>query len=92
MVGEMSGLKNLTLMAVLENTSVEFIPFLEKLATQLGSSNKVYTKIHGEADAAHAQQFAWALDHEKDHYEDANSIIDIAMETTLSFLEQVFKV
>ena len=75
MVGEMSGLKNLTLMAVLENTSVEFIPFLEKLATQLGSSNTVYTKIHGEADAAHAQQFAWALDHERYHYDELTRLL-----------------
>lgn len=92
MVGEMSGLKTLTLMAVLENTSVEFIPLLEKFAVQLGSSNTSYTKAHGEADAAHAQQFVWALEQEKAHYTDAESTIDAAIETTLSFLEHVFKV
>ena len=91
MVAKMSGLKNLTLMAVLENTSAEFIPLLEKLAQQLGSTNLTYTKIHGEADIAHADQFVWAVEHESVHYTDADKQIAIAVEAAIKFLEEVFK-
>lgn len=92
MVGEMSGLKCLTLMAVLENTSTEFIPLLEKFAVQLGATELIYTKVHGEADVKHADQFAWALEHEMTHYEDAQEIVDEAIETATVFLKEIFAV
>lgn len=90
MVAEMSGLKNLVLMAVLENTSAQFIPLLEKLAVQLGSTNLTYTKIHGEADVAHADQFLWAVEQEREHYGDADAAISSAIGVSVAFLEQVF--
>lgn len=90
MVAEMSGLKNLTLMAVLENTSAEFIPPLEKLAQQLGSTNLTYTKVHGEADIAHADQFTWAVGHESTHYPNADKQIAAAVDAAIKFLEVIF--
>ena len=90
MVSEMSGLKNLALMAVLENTSATFIPVLEKLAVQLGSTNLVYTKIHGEADVAHADQFTWALEHEIAHHPEAEKQINEAVALSTDFLKKIF--
>ncbi len=90
MVGEMSGLKNLTLMAVLENTSAEFIPMIEKFAVQLGTHDLTYAKIHGEADAAHADQFAWALEHEMFHHEAAEKVVNDAIGVTVEFLKTIF--
>lgn len=91
MVSEMSGLKNLVLMAVLENTSAEFIPLLEKLAIACGSTNILYTKVHGEADILHANQFLWAVEHEKLHYENPEVIIEEAINTTVRFLLHLFQ-
>jgi hypothetical protein len=91
-VAEMSGLKNLTLMAILENTSAEFIPLLESLAKSLGSTNLKYTLIHGEADIVHADQFSWAVEYEKAHYENPQKEIADATNMTIRFLERIFKV
>lgn len=90
MVGGMSGLKNLTLMAVLENTSAEFIPLLEKFAVQLGASDFTYTKVHGEADVMHADQFVWAVEHETKHHEEAEKDIEDTITATVQFLKTLF--
>lgn len=90
MVGEMSGLKNLTLMAVLENTSAEFIPWLEKMAIQLGTTDLTYTKVHGEADVMHADQFTWAVEHEMAHHDSAERIVEEAIEKSVQFVKAIF--
>jgi hypothetical protein len=90
MVGEMSGLKCLILMAVLENTSAEFIPLLEKFAVQLGATELTYTKVHGEADVLHADQFAWALEHEAVYHNNADKDINEAVNVAIQFLKAVF--
>lgn len=90
LLGSMSGLKNLTLMAVLENTSTTFIPLLAKLAKQLGSTNLAYTNVHGEADIAHADQFTWAVEHEMTHHENAEQKIDEAIATSINLLRTIF--
>lgn len=66
-VREMNGLKNIALLAYLENTSGAFIPYLAGIAKKLGNGkeNLIYTDAHGEADIEHARQFLWALGHEK---------------------------
>lgn len=92
MVAELSGLKNLTLMTALENTSSAFIPYLSELASKLGCSNVKYTEIHGEADILHANQFLNALsDEKKFDYKNAEGDIDEAVEKTLALLRKIFK-
>jgi hypothetical protein len=90
MVSRLSGLECLALMAVLENTSGVFVPWLEKVAAELGSTDLKYTKIHGEADIDHADQFAWALSHEIELHENADFTLDNAVKTTLQFLKRIF--
>lgn len=90
MVGEMSGLRNLALMAVLENTSAAFVPLLETLAVQLGAPDLTYTKVHGEADIAHADQFAWALEHEMPHHEGAEKIVEDTIAASAEFMRAIF--
>jgi len=45
----------------LETTSCIFIPYLDKIATNLGVKDHTYTNIHGEADKMHAEQLFTAL-------------------------------
>lgn len=90
MVSRLSGLECLTLMAVLENTSSVFVPWFEKVAVELGSTDVTYTKVHGDADIEHANQFAWALSHEMEHYDSAEAVVQQATNTTVHFLRQIF--
>ncbi|MEK6981861.1 MAG: iron-containing redox enzyme family protein [Candidatus Micrarchaeota archaeon] len=50
------------LIALLENTSLEFIPYLKSLEKRLGMQRPSrYLQVHGEADAIHASAFLDAL-------------------------------
>lgn len=92
LVSEMSGLKNLALMATLESTSAAFIPWLAKIAQKCGSTNLHYTDVHGEADIEHANQFVWALEHEQSHFENCEQAIDETLEKTKQFILNIFKI
>ena len=91
-IASANGLQVLTVMAVLEATSELFIPYLEMLAMKRNSQNIIYTRIHGLFDKSHAQQFAWAIEHEAKHYEFADQFIDDGICEALSFLEGIFKI
>jgi hypothetical protein len=91
MVGEMSGLKNITLMATLENTSVVFIPLLSELAQKLGYKDLSYTNVHGAADIEHADQFLEALtDEQIQGYYNYEKDIDSTINLTLKLLNKCF--
>ncbi len=92
LVARLSGLECLTLMAVLEKTSAVFIPWLEDAAKELGSTNFRYTMVHGEADIGHADQFAWAVSHEMELYENAEEKINTSVQVTVEFLRNIFRV
>lgn len=92
MVSEMSGAKSIMLMAILENTSAVFIPFLAAIAKKLGSNELIYTDVHGEADIDHANQFLWALSYEKNHYPDSDMQMQLACNTSLQLLKKIFAV
>lgn len=89
LVAQMSGLKTLTLMAVLENTSGAFIPWLAELAEKCGSSNLKYTDVHGVADMEHAEQFLWAVQCEAVHYTNSKLQIDDVISKTSLFLTRI---
>jgi len=91
LVGELSGVKNITLMAALENTSASFIPYLAELAKKLGCTDLTYTDVHGEADIEHANQFLEALsDEQKLGYQNAEKEIDDTLALTLGLLKKIF--
>src|SRR3989344_1817490 len=61
---ELSGLRNLVLMMLLENTSSAFVPYLAEIGKKLGAKDFTYTDVHGEADIEHANQFLRAVNDE----------------------------
>ena len=91
LVGELSGVKNIALIATLENTSTSFIPYLAELAKRLGCTDLTYTDIHGEADIEHANQFLEALSDEQNQgYQSAEKEIDDTLALTLGLLKKIF--
>ncbi len=54
----------LCIMAVLENTSLAFIPWMEQAADRLGLARDPYLLKHGIRDVAHAEEFCRAIDAE----------------------------
>jgi hypothetical protein len=91
LVSELSGVKNIALMATLENTSASFIPYLAELAKRLGCKNLTYTDIHGEADVEHADQFLEALSDEQNlGYQNTEKEIDETISLTLDLLKKIF--
>ena len=60
-------MNGLLIMAALENTSLEFIPWMEKAAMKLGATDLEYTKKHGMADIEHANEFVVAVKSEAEH-------------------------
>lgn len=91
LVSELNGTANLTIMAILENTSAVFIPFLERAAKKLGAKDFTYTKVHGEADIEHAQQFVWATKNELAKDPNHKTHFDRAAKKTERLLKQIFK-
>lgn len=63
---QLAGLYGVALMALLENTSRDFIPVLGKIAEELQCPPEYqkYISVHGEADIAHSVQFLKALEAE----------------------------
>jgi len=91
LASELNGTANLTIMAILENTSAVFIPYLERAAKNLGAKDLTYTKVHGEADIEHAKQFAWALKYELAKDSNHKTHFDHAAKKTERLLKQIFK-
>ena len=88
----MSGLRNLSAMAVLEGSSSKFIPWLGELAKKSGGRSFKYVEVHGEVDVEHAKQFLWAVGAEIEHWsaEQALQEIQIGIGITVQFLHFLF--
>jgi hypothetical protein len=80
------------MMALLENTSCVFIPWLEKVAIQLGATDLRYTQTHGEADIEHADQFVRASIDESImyHTSDIQLFVDQAFSEIQELLRTIF--
>jgi hypothetical protein len=86
-----AGLVGTTVCAVLENTSLIFIPDLARLAEQCGCTDFTYTTVHGEADIEHALMLAEALEYEAYMgYGDAEAVIANASQATLNLLTKIW--
>jgi peptidoglycan hydrolase CwlO-like protein len=83
---------SITLMALLETSSANFIPYLEGLAISLGVEDLEYTRIHGVADIKHANQFLESLESEKQYYSEQEFEIqfNLAFENAYELLESIF--
>ncbi len=90
LVGELNGIKNITLMSYLENTSRAFIPYLAGLARKLGCTDFTYTDVHGIADIDHANQFLWALEYEIQKSKEHENEIEEAIAKGHDILKSIF--
>lgn len=78
--------------ALLENTSLDFIPVLRQAGEVVGATNVEYLDLHGEADIEHAEGLRRALFKEVRMYEleDAMSQLRDAAEATTHILRFCF--
>lgn len=86
-----AGFVGLTILAILEGTSPIFIPVLEELGRELGVKDLTYTRVHGEADAAHAEDLANALKAELDMGYNTGFLLDNARDATVRLLRVIFE-
>ena len=84
------GIDGLVVMAALENTSLVFIPWIEKAAKRLGVTDLTYTQKHGVADEKHATQFLEAVEAELPFEEDFHP--STAISDVRNLLESIFLV
>ncbi len=85
-------LTGLYVMAILENTSIEFVVWMKKASEKLGLKNKKYLDVHGEADILHANEFLNALESEIDLQDKkpSDEYLDETKEVTLKLLKVIF--
>ena len=91
LTGKLNGLANLTVMAVLENTSLVFIPKLKEFGEKLNVKDFTYTDVHGEADIEHAELFALAMIEEGKRFDNSEELINEASRLTMNLLNKIFK-
>jgi hypothetical protein len=60
-LGRLSGVQNILTMAFFEGFIQQFMAYLANLAEAQGSSEFVYTDVHGVCDVAHSQELFHAL-------------------------------
>lgn len=90
----------LALMALLENLSLVFIPFLRVAANELDADDEAYRylDVHGEADIEHADQFVKALVSEAEFLgawssdEEILKNLDKATKDAVRLLEVIFSI
>lgn len=91
-----SGIAGLTVLALLENLSQDFIPFLEQYAKDLGATDLTYTQTHGVADAKHADAFIDALQAELEMHRhlDPTAVTEVVAEAAhrvFSLVNSIFR-
>lgn len=80
---------NVAVAAVLENTSLVFIPYLAHIAKQAGCTDFTYTDTHGEADILHAQELYRGLVEEMTQGINPWRTVATATSRTVEFLEEI---
>ncbi len=88
--GNDNGLINVAVVATLENTSLEFVPYLANLGKRAGCNDFTYTDVHGEADIAHAQELYRGLVEEMSYANAPWRTVVMAVDKTTLFLENIF--
>jgi len=88
--GNDNGLTNIAIVATLENTSLEFIPYLANLGKRVGCTDFTYTDVHGEADIVHANELYRGLVEEMEYDNVPWETVATAVDKTSKFLEDIF--
>jgi hypothetical protein len=89
----LNGVQLNALAAILETSSLVFIPYLQAMALKLSSrgANMRYIHMHGEADVAHANQFVRALEVEMTReYAHPEQDLKKMMDLTTALLRKIF--
>ena len=85
------GLAGITLCAVLENTSLRFIPDIAVRAKTLGSNDLGYTDSHGKADIKHAKFMRDAMMYElMVGYKDDKKIVKDATDAAIFCIDTIY--
>ncbi len=86
-----AGLVGISLFAVLESTSIVFMPDLAHRAKGCGCTNFTYPDTHGEADTAHSDAFIEALVAEKkSDYDDSDRFIHQGVYAGLGLIDKIY--
>lgn len=87
--GNDNGLTNVAVAATLENTSLEFIPYLAEIGKRLGCKDFTYTDVHGEADIEHAEELYRGLVEEMQYANVPLRTVATVVDKTTKFLEDI---
>lgn len=88
-VALMDGLFLIALDGCIEHTSLEFVPWVGRVAQRLGNTSTEYIDVHGEADIGHAEQFVWALEKEAAFHDNPDKTIGEACDATVALINGV---
>ena len=90
LISEMSGLKNLVLLTVLEDTAPNCMAVLQKAAKLIDASDTAYADMHYELDVQHSKDFKDSLYEEVQQYESPESAVDEATDKALNLLKKIW--
>lgn len=86
-----AGLSGLALLAILENTSEEFILDLARRAKLCGCTDFTYTDVHGVADAEHSEAFLVATQAERTMgYENDVMLVTQASDAAINLIAKIY--
>jgi len=85
-----SAFVHIVFLALAENTSLVFIPWLRKAAENVGCSDFTYTDVHWEADIKHAQLFEKALYEEKSFLAQSDSDLEVLVNIYFDLMRKIF--
>ncbi|MDD3793981.1 MAG: iron-containing redox enzyme family protein [Candidatus Gracilibacteria bacterium] len=90
LVSEMSGLKNLVLLTVLEDTAPNCMAIFQKAAKLINADDTRYADMHYELDVEHSQDFKDSLIKEIQYYDNPEPLIDDAINKSLGLLKKIW--
>ena len=90
LVSEMSGLKNLVLLTVLEDTAPNCMMIFQKVATIINANDTRYADMHYELDVKHSKDLKDSLIEEVGHYKNCEPMVDDAINKSLELLKKIW--
>jgi len=92
LISEMSGLKNLVLMTILEDTASDCMLYLNKAAKIIGATDTRYADMHYTLDLKHSQDFKDSLVEEIKYYDNNEELINSSIEKAIKLLKKIWTI
>lgn len=92
LVSEMSWLKNLVLLTLLEITAPDCMSVFQNAANLIWANDSRYTSLHYELDKKHSQEFLDSLIEEIKFYDSPLDLIDDSIEKSLNLLKKIWAI